>query len=94
VGAVRSAVRAPIQADVQRLAREQADLAMAWLSKAVAAGLTDVAQVKNDTDLDALREQEELRKLLAELETKEREKMTCEGVSYPAFNSWIVERSS
>ena len=54
-------------ADAGRLAREQADLAMAWLRKAVAAGFTDAALVKKDTDLDALRENPEFKALLAEL---------------------------
>ena len=45
-------------ADAARLAQEQADLAMAWLHKAVAAGFKDVEHMKQDKDLDALRESE------------------------------------
>jgi tetratricopeptide (TPR) repeat protein len=55
-------------ADAGRLAKEQADLAMAWLHKAVAAGFTDAARMKADEDLDALREREDFKKLLARLE--------------------------
>jgi serine/threonine protein kinase/tetratricopeptide (TPR) repeat protein len=55
-------------ADAARLAREQADLAMAWLHKAAAAGYKNAAQIKQDKDLDALREREDFKKLLAELQ--------------------------
>jgi serine/threonine protein kinase/tetratricopeptide (TPR) repeat protein len=54
-------------ADAARLAREQADLAMAWLHKAVAAGYKDAEHIKEDTDLDALRQREDFKTLLAEL---------------------------
>jgi hypothetical protein len=54
-------------ADAARLAREQADLAMAWLHKAVAAGYRNVEHMKQDKDLDALREREDFKKLLAEV---------------------------
>jgi tetratricopeptide (TPR) repeat protein len=47
---------------------KQADLAMEWLKKAVAAGYKDTANIKTDTDLDALRGREDFKKLLAELE--------------------------
>src|SRR5207245_9404443 len=43
-------------ADAKRLAQEQADLAMAWLRKAVAAGYDDGEHMVRDKDLDALRE--------------------------------------
>jgi tetratricopeptide (TPR) repeat protein len=56
-------------ADAARLAKEQADLAMAWLRKAVAAGFKDAEHMMNDTDLDALREIPEFKALLAELTT-------------------------
>jgi tetratricopeptide (TPR) repeat protein len=59
-------------ADAARLTREQADLAMAWLHKAVAAGFTDAEQIKQDKDLDALREREDFKKLLAELPAKKK----------------------
>jgi tetratricopeptide (TPR) repeat protein len=57
-------------ADTTRLAREEADLAMAWLRKAVATGYKNTEQVKKDRDLDALREREDFKKLLADLEAK------------------------
>jgi serine/threonine protein kinase/tetratricopeptide (TPR) repeat protein len=48
----------------------QANQAMAWLQKAVAAGYKDVANMKKDKDLDALRERADFKKLLADLEAK------------------------
>ena len=48
-------------------ADEQAERAMAWLKKAVAAGYKNLEQVKNDKDLDALRLREDFKKLIAEL---------------------------
>jgi superkiller protein 3 len=59
-------------ADAARLAKEQADLAMAWLHKAVAAGFSNAAHMKQDKDLDALREREDFKKLVAELEAKKK----------------------
>ena len=59
-------------ADAARLAREQADLAMAWLHKAVAAGYKNARHMKQDKDLDALREREDFKKLVAELEAKKK----------------------
>jgi hypothetical protein len=55
-------------ADAARLAKEDADRAMEWLHKAVKAGYKDAAHMKKDTDLDALRERADFKKLLAELE--------------------------
>jgi hypothetical protein len=49
---------------------KQADLAMEWLKKAIAAGYKDVAQIKTDSDLDSLRTREDFKKLLAEVEGK------------------------
>ena len=60
------------KADAPRLAKEQADLAMAWLRKAVAAGYRNAERVKHDKDLDALREREEFKKLLAELDANKK----------------------
>jgi hypothetical protein len=40
---------------------------MAWLRKAVAAGFKDAGQMAKDSDLDALREREDFKKLMAEL---------------------------
>jgi len=54
--------------DSARLAREDADRAMQWLHKAVRAGHKDTALMKKDHDLDSLREREDFKKLLAELE--------------------------
>jgi serine/threonine protein kinase len=69
------AVTASLQArakepDADRLAKDDADQAMAWLTKAVAAGWTDTAHMKNDTDLDSLRDREDFRKLVAQLQEK------------------------
>jgi len=55
-------------ADATRLATEEADRAMAWLRKAVAAGFKDAGKMTKDTNLDALRAREDFKKLLAELE--------------------------
>jgi hypothetical protein len=49
---------------------KQADLAMDRLRKAIAAGYKDVAHMKKDRDLDALREREDFKALVAELEAK------------------------
>ena len=54
---------------------EYADRAMELLQQAVNAGYKDAAHMKKDTDLDPLREREDFKKLLAELEAaKEKEK--------------------
>jgi hypothetical protein len=45
----------------------EAEQAMAWLKKAVVAGYKDAAHMEKDKDLDALREREDFKKLLAEL---------------------------
>jgi tetratricopeptide (TPR) repeat protein len=47
---------------------KQADLAMDWLKRTVAAGFKETDQIKKDTDLDALRGREDFKKLLADLE--------------------------
>jgi serine/threonine protein kinase/tetratricopeptide (TPR) repeat protein len=60
------------EAEASRLAREQADLAMAWLHKAVAAGFTNVEHMKQDTDLEALRERDDFKSLLAELQARQK----------------------
>ena len=57
-------------ADAARLAKDDADRAMAWLHKAVQAGYQDAAHMKKDTDLDPLRERADFKKLLAEMEAK------------------------
>ena len=57
--------------DMSPTAAEQADAeadrAMAWLTKAVAAGYKDVAHMKKDTDLVSVRDRADFRKLVAEL---------------------------
>src|SRR5262249_25761785 len=58
--------------DADRLVKEQADLAMTWLSKAVAAGFKDTAFLTKDPGLDALRGREDFKKLLAEVEAKQK----------------------
>jgi hypothetical protein len=45
-----------------------ADRAMTTLRRAVAAGYRNIANMRTDTDLDALRSREDFRKLLADLE--------------------------
>jgi hypothetical protein len=57
-------------ADAVRLVKEEADRGMDWLKRAVAAGYNDAAHMKKDKDLDALRDREDFKKLLAELEGK------------------------
>jgi len=49
-------------------ATAEADRAMAWLKQAVAAGWKDAEHVKKDRDLDALRDREDFKKLLVDLE--------------------------
>jgi serine/threonine protein kinase len=73
------AVTASVQANIPgtdaiRLAKEDADKAMQWLHKAVQAGYKDVDHMKKDTDLDPLREREDFKKLIAELEKKAEKK--------------------
>jgi tetratricopeptide (TPR) repeat protein len=47
---------------------KEAELAMDWLKKAVAAGFKDVEQIKKDTDLDPVRARDDFKKLVADLE--------------------------
>src|SRR5262249_34979339 len=54
-------------------AREYADRAMELLRRAVKAGFKDAAHMKQDKDLDALREREDFKKLLAEMGRKQKE---------------------
>jgi serine/threonine protein kinase len=46
---------------------KEAALAMDWLRKSVAAGYKDVGQIKQDSDLNSLRDREDFKRLLAEL---------------------------
>jgi serine/threonine protein kinase/tetratricopeptide (TPR) repeat protein len=54
--------------------QEYADRAMELLQKAVKSGYKDAARMKKDPDLDFLREREDFKKLLAELEAKAEKK--------------------
>jgi serine/threonine protein kinase/tetratricopeptide (TPR) repeat protein len=51
-----------------KLADDEADKAMVWLSRAVAAGYKDAAHLKQDKDLDALRGRTDFTKLLTGME--------------------------
>lgn len=53
--------------DAARLAKEEADRAMAWLTKALAAGFADFALLDRDADVNSLRDREDFGKLLAHL---------------------------
>ncbi len=64
---VRSTDRSP---DGARKADAEADRAMAWLQKAVAAGFKNAADMEKDNDLEVLRERDDFRTLTAELATK------------------------
>jgi hypothetical protein len=44
---------------------------MDWLKRAVDLGFKNVEHMKKDSDLDSLREREDFKKLLAELETRQ-----------------------
>ena len=57
-------------ADAARLAQEDADRAMQWLQQAVAAGYQHAAYMKQDTDLEPLREREDFKQLLGALEKR------------------------
>ena len=63
---VTSAVQSKSSAaDAARLAKADADKAMVWLTKAVAAGYKDRAHLEKDKDLDPLRSRDDFQKLLA-----------------------------
>jgi hypothetical protein len=69
------AVTAAVQAkspgpNAARLADADADKAMELLQKAVKAGWNDAAHMKKHDDLKLLREREDFKKLLSDLETK------------------------
>jgi serine/threonine protein kinase len=61
-------------ADANRLAKEEADRAMVWLKQAVHAGYKNASHMSKDRDLDALRDREDFKKLVAELEAGPAEK--------------------
>jgi non-specific serine/threonine protein kinase/serine/threonine-protein kinase len=54
--------------NMPQLAVEEASRAMAWLQQAVSAGYRSAAHMKQDKDLDALRDRPDFKKLLATLE--------------------------
>jgi tetratricopeptide (TPR) repeat protein len=54
----------------RKKAEAEAARAMAWLKQAVAAGYKDAGHVKQDKDLDALRDREDFKKLIGELDAK------------------------
>ncbi len=56
-------------ADTTRLAKVEADQAMAWLQKAVAAGYKDMAKMKKDKDFDGLRDRADFKKLLTDVDS-------------------------
>ena len=53
----------------------EADRAMAWLKKAVDAGYMDTAELKRDKYMDPLRNRDDFKKLVADLEQKSRDKV-------------------
>jgi len=55
--------------EIAKQADAEANRAISWLQKAVAAGYQDVNRMKKETDFDPLRERADFRKLVAELET-------------------------
>jgi serine/threonine protein kinase/tetratricopeptide (TPR) repeat protein len=58
--------------EAARTAAGEADRAMEWLGKAVAAGYANSGRMRQDKDLDALRDRGDFQKILATLETAER----------------------
>ena len=61
-------------AESTKQAHEEADRAMTWLKKAVAAGYHDAAHISKDHDLDALRDRDDFKKLLSDLQSGTRQK--------------------
>jgi tetratricopeptide (TPR) repeat protein len=55
-------------AELAAQADAEADLALKWLAQAVAAGFSDTGQLAADRDLDAIRDRDEFKKMLVELE--------------------------
>jgi serine/threonine protein kinase/tetratricopeptide (TPR) repeat protein len=75
IRAVTASVQARTkQPDGARLARADADRAMAWLTRAVAAGYANAAHIRKDADLDFLRDRADFQKLVAELDRKQENK--------------------
>ena len=64
-----SVIRANDKArDSARQVNAEADRAMIWLKKSVAAGFKDAAHIKKDKDLDALRDRADFQELLGQLQ--------------------------
>jgi hypothetical protein len=71
----RANVAALLRADAKsndnaKQADAEADRAMNWLRKAVAAGYNDAANMARDSDLDVLRDREDFKKLMKEVGSK------------------------
>jgi serine/threonine protein kinase len=64
-------LRAVDDSDIARKeTTDEADLAMRWLQKAIAAGYNDIARVNEDQDLNALRDRDDFTKLVTDLVAK------------------------
>ena len=61
-------------AESAKQAHEEADRAMTWLKKAVAAGFHGAALLTSDHDLDALRDRDDFKKLVRDLQQDARPK--------------------
>src|SRR5262249_26485495 len=68
-----------------RPAKDEADRAMALLTKAVASGWRDASHLRQDADLDSLRDREDFRKLLADLEAN---RPLADARSYILLSQW------
>ncbi len=53
-----------------KAATAEADRAMAWLEQAIAAGYSDAAHLAQDKDLDSLRDRQDFKKRIAELQAR------------------------
>ena len=69
--AIRAADKSPAS---NRSADDEADRAMAWLTKAAAAGYRDAANLKKDHDLDSLRVREDFKQLVRRVHESEKAK--------------------
>jgi tetratricopeptide (TPR) repeat protein len=72
--------------DDARLAKEEGDRAMGWLMKAGAAGFDDTTDLRQNADLDPLRDREDFRELLAGLERKAR--VLAQARDYIGLSQW------
>lgn len=62
------------KAEADKLKEQYQLRALELLRQAIAKGFKDVAHVKRDPDLDALRQREDFKKLIAELEAEQEKK--------------------